>query len=263
MASTTIRLAAGDGFAVDDLRVVERVRAWTRPEAGTGYRLIFVRRGLFGLRVPGWTGLVDPLVAYLRRPEDEQRIAHRPDAEDACTVLSLGGELAAELGADRLPRTPLRTDPRIDLAQRAMLAGARRGGDGFELAERVVWLVRQVSRLEERETGAGKPAHRRLADAAREALATEPAWPSFTALAGALGVSRAHLSRVFRAEAGESLTRYRARLRVRAALDRIEDGETNLARLAAELGFADHAHLTRTVRAELGSPPARLRALLG
>lgn len=263
MASTTIRLAAGDGFAVDDLRVVERARSWTRPEAGAGYRLVFVRRGLFGLRVPGWSGLVDPLAAYLRRPEDEQRIAHRPGAEDLCTVLTLDGELAAELGADRLPRRPLRTDPRIDLAQRVVLAGARRGGDGFGLAERVVRLVRQVSRLDEREAGGGKPSHRRLAESAREALAADPAWPSFTALAGELGVSRAHLSRVFRAEVGESLTRYRARLRVRAVLDRIEDGEANLARLAAELGFADHAHLTRTVRAELGRPPARLRALLG
>jgi AraC-like DNA-binding protein len=66
-------------------------------------------------------------------------------------------------------------------------------------------------------------------------------------------VSRSHLSRAFRAEAGETLTQYRAHLRVRAALDRLEAGETSLATLAAELGFADHAHLTRTMHAQLGN----------
>jgi hypothetical protein len=36
-------------------------------------------------------------------------------------------------------------------------------------------------------------------------------------------------------------------------------GEPNLAWLAADLGFADHAHHTRTVREQLGQTPARLR----
>ena len=52
------------------------------------------------------------------------------------------------------------------------------------------------------------------------------------------------------------------RLRVRAALDRCAEGERELARLAAELGFADQAHLTRAVRAETGTTPAALRAAL-
>jgi AraC-like DNA-binding protein len=49
---------------------------------------------------------------------------------------------------------------------------------------------------------------------------------------------------------------------VRAALDQLEAGQQNLADLAAELGFADHAHLTRTLRAELGSTPTQIRDLL-
>jgi AraC-like DNA-binding protein len=39
-------------------------------------------------------------------------------------------------------------------------------------------------------------------------------------------------------------------------------GEPNLARLAADLGFSDHARLTRTVREQLGQTPAQLRRLL-
>ena len=85
---------------------------------------------------------------------------------------------------------------------------------------------------------------------------------SLTELAQLLSVSPHHLSRVFRAQTGHTIARHRMRLRARAALDRLGDGEPELARLAAELGFADQAHLTRVVRAETGTTPAALRAAL-
>jgi AraC-like DNA-binding protein len=81
-------------------------------------------------------------------------------------------------------------------------------------------------------------------------------------LAQAVAVSPHHLSRIFHAETGETLSRYRNRLRVRVALERLADGEERLTRLAAELGFADHAHLTRVVRDEVGTTPSALRAAL-
>ncbi|MFD0541604.1 helix-turn-helix domain-containing protein [Actinomadura luteofluorescens] len=59
-----------------------------------------------------------------------------------------------------------------------------------------------------------------------------------------------------------SVTRYRNRIRVGRALDRLERGERDLSGLAADLGFADHAHLTRTVREETGRTPTVLRRLL-
>ena len=51
-------------------------------------------------------------------------------------------------------------------------------------------------------------------------------------------------------------------MRVSRALDQIEAGRTDGARLAAELGFADQAHLCRTVREHVGHTPTALRALL-
>jgi AraC-like DNA-binding protein len=52
------------------------------------------------------------------------------------------------------------------------------------------------------------------------------------------------------------------RLRARDALERIAGGERNLARLAADLGFADHSHLCRVVGAETGMTPSALRRML-
>lgn len=264
MARSVYRLVAGSGFAVEDLRILERTETLSASQSTAEHRLVFVRRGLFRLKLPHWDGLVDPLAAYVQAPDVEQQIAHRPEREDACTVIALDDALAGEVLPSRLPGRPLTTNGQVDLAHRMVLAKARHGADEFELTDLVLLLAGQLFGLLDGPHGdvPSAASHRRLADSARELLVTDPSWPSFTALAGKLGSSRPHLSRVFRAVTGESLTAFRARLRVRAALDRLEAGQVNLADLAAELGFADHAHLTRTLRAELGSTPTRIRALL-
>jgi AraC-like DNA-binding protein len=105
-------------------------------------------------------------------------------------------------------------------------------------------------------------ARRRLARDAREALAAAPGRP-LPALASQLGTSPHHLSRVFHAHTGHTLAQHRLLLRARAAMARIAEGEDSLARLAAELGFADQSHLTRTIRRQTGHTPTQLRRLLG
>jgi AraC-like DNA-binding protein len=256
------RIGSAEDITVGDLRMIERTRAWTAPEHTPTHQLVFVRRGAFGLRLRSAETTVDPVTAFVGRPGDEQSIAHRPGREDACTVVSLGPRLADDV-LPRRPPTTLRTTGRVDMAHRALLARARQGADGFELSERVVRLAEGLLRdPASTPARAGIPSHRRLAEAARELLVADPAFDGLDRLARLLGVSRSHLSRVFRAETGETLTRFRGRLRVRAALDRLADGHRDLAGLAADLGFADHAHLTRAMRAEVGDPPSYVRSLL-
>jgi AraC-like DNA-binding protein len=99
---------------------------------------------------------------------------------------------------------------------------------------------------------------RRVVDETREALSEDPK-ADLVELARRVAVSPHHLSRVFKAETGETISRYRNRLRIRLALERLAEGEPRLARLAADLGFADQAHLARVVRQELGVTPSLLR----
>jgi AraC-like DNA-binding protein len=96
---------------------------------------------------------------------------------------------------------------------------------------------------------------------AREALAADPQ-QSLPELARELAVSPHHLSRIFSSATGTTISRHRIRLRVRAAMERLADGERDLARLAAVLGFADQSHLCRAVRSETRRTPAALRSLL-
>ncbi len=99
------------------------------------------------------------------------------------------------------------------------------------------------------------------ADGVRERLA-EDNNTSLRELASALAVSPHHLSRVFRSICGHLIARHRMRLRARAAAERLITGDHDLARLAADLGFADQSHLCRVLRSETGTSPSALRHAL-
>jgi len=231
-----------------------------------GHAVVFVRRGCFLRSADGVEALLDPTVAYCVNPGEEQRFDHPHDGGDECTSIALAPELAADVfgGDPQLPIGPLPVGPALDLEHRLLLAAARRGEDVSESALNLA--AQALAGVDPARVASGRPAtaraRRALVDGAREALTEHPGRP-LPELARMLAVSPHHLSRIFRAITGHTIARHRMRLRARAALDRLAGGESGeLARLAAELGFADQAHLTRVVRAETGATPAALRAAL-
>jgi AraC-like DNA-binding protein len=102
---------------------------------------------------------------------------------------------------------------------------------------------------------------RRACDAVRELLAADPSL-SLGALARHTGLSPHHLSRTFTAMTGVTVSEHRRHLRARQALERLAGGERDLARVAADAGFADHSHLVRELRRQTGHTPSALRAVL-
>ncbi|GAA3466112.1 helix-turn-helix domain-containing protein [Nonomuraea roseola] len=270
------RLGTGPGFTVDAVTCVDDHRRWSPPEVGDDYRLVLVRTGRFRRKTDEVASLVDPTTAYLGIPGEEERFAH-PAGGDVCTSLSLSPALWRSLTGEgrRKLRPTVYVDARVELAHRALLTAARSGDQQFALAERLLSLLSAVlgqssSDHSDGSATTGSKARlvtvaraERLVTAAREAIAAgHPAAEGLVPLAELLGASPYQLSRAFSREMGVSLTHYRNRVRVGRALDRLEDGETSLAALAVELGFADQAHLTRTVRRHLGHTPTALRRLL-
>jgi len=71
-----------------------------------------------------------------------------------------------------------------------------------------------------------------------------------------LAVSPFHLCRVFRAHTGYSLHRFQTELRLRMALDQLDEFRGDLAGLAVDLGFTHHSHLTRSFRLAFGATPS-------
>lgn len=220
-----------------------------RPAASVraDYRLVLVRRGR--LRRCGVD--LDRTVGYVGVPGEEERFTH-PAGGDECTSVSLSADLGSRLvGA---ARPAVYVDARMELAHRRLLAGA---------ADADYAVVEALLALLSRSPVPGRAGDPSLVALAREALAAgDPAADGLLSLAESLGVSPYRLSRAFTRELGVSLTRYRNRLRVGVVLDRLARGEQHLARLAADLGFADQAHLCRTVRAHVGHTPTAVRRLL-
>lgn len=78
-------------------------------------------------------------------------------------------------------------------------------------------------------------------------------------VARAVNVSPFHLARIFQKHTGVPVHRYLTQLRLRASLERLAEGASDLTVLALELGFSSHSHFTDTFRREFGKAPSEIR----
>jgi len=258
-----VEVVARPGYSVSVVRCADDHTGWSAAEVSAGHRIVLVRRGRFRRRVRGVVADADPTAAYVAEDGDEERFAH-PAGGDVCTSVEFGEQLWRRLAGDRRPPPSVYVDGALELAHRRAVASA--ADPDFALAEQLLVLVgRAITQAAPTPTPAspGNADDRVLVARVREAIvADDPAAAGLFPLAESLGVSPYRLSRAFPRELGVSLTRYRNRVRVGRALERLEAGERELAVLAADLGFADQAHLTRTVREHAGAPPGLIRRLL-
>jgi AraC-like DNA-binding protein len=263
----TRRVLSLEGLEVADI-ACRHPRGRGLPEEAPRHGVGFVRRGCFIRSGENGEALLDPSSVFFVNPGDEQRYDHPHAGGDDCTAFLLDPELLALLwgGDPVLPAEPLYIPSTLDLEHRLLLAEIEKGGNVDEIGERAILLITQVlEHSDPLRPQSGRPMkgspQRALIDQARESLAVDPS-QSLLALARSLAVSPHHLSRLFRAVTGHTLSRHRMRLRVRAALERLAAGEHNLARLAADLDFSDHSHLCRVIRNETGLTPSSLRYAL-
>jgi AraC-like DNA-binding protein len=267
MLSST-RLFDTPALRVSDVSCAHARGPWAGVETATGAGIIFARRGTFRRRGRHGEQVVEPGVAVLQQGGEEEEFAHPRDGGDDCTAILVGDALLAALlgGEPGLPAGVVATGARDDLTHRSIVAGARRGAAPEALEERTVALLASVlGHAAPARVASGRPAtaraRRALASDAREALAADVSL-GLVELAREVGASPHHLSRVFGSEVGVPVSLYRRRLRLRAALERLGGGESDLARVAADAGFADHAHLAREARALVGLTPSALRGEL-
>ncbi|WP_152363230.1 helix-turn-helix domain-containing protein [Microlunatus speluncae] len=261
---TVVQLATGPGFGIDAVTCTDDHSRWSAPEVEHDHELVLVRRGMFRRRSAGREAVIDTTMAYLSASATEEQYAH-PAGGDICTVITVRPELWQSLTGDpkRFDRSTIYVDARLDLVHRRVLAGARGGDTEFGVAEELLRLIRHAVGQVARVPGGGGSGRQKLVDRARAAIIDRhPDASGLLPLARLLAVSPYRLSRAFSTELGVTLTCYRNRVRVAWALDRLEQGTSSLADLAADLGFADQAHLSRTVRQHTGRTPATVRRLL-
>lgn len=236
------------------------VRAWvvvcSAPRAGAGAterndapQVVLGRRGAFAIHRQGRVTVADPTMAVVFDAQEEYRASHPVDGGDECLALGFREDVHEEAlggfggGAGRIT-------PHTQLA-------ARLAADD----ETALLLLAAVAH-----DLCGAPPPRSSparADDVRGLLAANPSrrW-RLDEIAQHVHCSPFHLARQFRRTTGETIGRHLLQLRLTLALGRIAEGETDLAGLAAELGFAHHSHLTARFRLAYGQTPTEVRRIV-
>jgi AraC-like DNA-binding protein len=102
--------------------------------------------------------------------------------------------------------------------------------------------------------------HGMLANQAVELVEGDPTLTRVSAVAARLHVSERTLQRAVRRCTGFTPAEVVRRRRLQEATDRLRRGEAaDLAEVAQEAGYADHAHMTRDFREALEEPPSQFR----
>ena len=129
----------------------------------------------------------------------------------------------------------------------------------LQLEERLVALVQAIVAPGDEQA---RSPHRAV-ERTREYFAASPeSNDTLDGIARTVHCSPFHLARMFRRHTGRSLHRYRTELRMTRALSRLEQGESDLGRLAVDLGYSSHSHFTSTFRRTFGITPHQMRTNL-
>jgi AraC family transcriptional regulator len=223
------------------------------------------RRGVFILERCGKPIVVDPRTAVLLARDDEYRVRHPTDDGDQGTVVILPPDVLEE-ATDGVGARVGRIGPSDHLAVcmvTRMLRDSRT--DDIEAEDAVFLLLTSLSRTFAPRADRCRlgPAQQWRIEQARALLASAPAarW-HLRSIGNALCCSPFHLARQFRAATGETISKYLLRLRLALAIQRLADGELDIAKLATDTGFAHHSHFTARFHSTFGITPTRARDML-
>jgi len=239
-------------------------------------RISLVRSGLFGRVVRGASLLADSSQALFVNRGDVHRFVYPVDGGNACTVLEPSPTTLPGLhrqfsaSAARFPVDQASLTRRVAQLHGSLLQALEhsRAADQLAIEELALQLCSEVvsaATLDRRTARAPqRPAaerrQRQIVDQVRlELFRRLQCPPTLTELAGLVGCSVFHLSRLFTAYVGMPMRSYLVRMRAGEAARRVIDGADDFAALALELGFYDHSHFTNAFVAVWGVTPSVFR----
>jgi AraC family transcriptional regulator len=210
---------------------------------------------------------------FFNRGDQYERRPHDPRG-DVSVGVALAPRLVERLtgGAD-LPFLQGPCAPDLYFAQHSLVhrlqTGTRLDPDFVEetivsAAARAVTDAFAIRRLRQSRRASTRAMHHRLVERAKTILTERPAEPwTLEAVARQLHTSEFHLARIFRTATGFGIHQYRNELRLRLALDLLDDAAVKVGELAHRLGYSSHSHFTDAFTAVFGAPPMAVRGALG
>lgn len=204
---------------------------------------------------------------YVRRPHDARG--------DVSVAVALAPRLVERLtrGGAALPFLQGPCAPDVYFAQHSLVHRLQTGTplDPDFVEETIVSVAARVvndgfalRRLRQSRRPSTRAMHHRLVERAKTLLTERPAEPwTLDAVSRQLHTSEFHLARIFRTATGFGVHQYRNELRLRLALDLLDDAAVKVGELAHRLGYSSHSHFTDAFTAVFGAPPAAVRGALG
>jgi AraC-like DNA-binding protein len=180
-------------------------------------------------------------------------------------AVAIAASVDASVDPDRpFTVTSVPSDPSLYHRQRRLVLAIRGGSIDPVLIEReVVGLIRTVLQVGRADRPRVPPATRDLVERTKAAIARDPVHGvGLRELAARVRASPFHLCREFRRITGRTPRRYALDLRLRAALERLEEPDCRLSGIAHALGFSSHSHMSFVFRHRLGATPSRVREVL-
>jgi AraC-like DNA-binding protein len=253
-------------------------------EESDANNIVLMRHGAFARHFGRRTTTADVNQAVFFSRESTYRVSHPADCGDRGTVFTVSprvlNDIVRELdpSIDDHPDQPFRffTGPcdsgvfwrHRELVQRlesndpleplwADVTGLQLVADVLESA----FVKHGVTRRPKRE--GTDVDHAERTEAAKTYLASRISERvTLDEVARAVHASPFHLARIFQQQTGVPVHRYLTQLRLRASLERLAAGASDLTELALELGFSSHSHFTDAFRREFGKSPSEIRKIL-
>lgn len=276
LGSSRNLLFRSDLFGIGTTRCCPSHAGLTPERALAGPTFSLARRGVFVVHSEGREAQIDPSTAVFHNPAETFRASHPASIGDECTwfapseravrdalrVLNL--DAADDVRPFRHLTAPVSRDAftlHVELFKH-LTAGSP---DPLFVDETACCLLHELMRSAAALYSRGRRprmrddtcrAHAGLAEAARAVLATRfDQRITIDDVAAAVHSSPFNLCRIFRAHTGLSIHAYLTDLRVREAVHRLIEGDTDLAELARRVGFASHSHMCDAFRRVLGRSP--------
>ena len=265
----TRTLAAGDGWAVEDVVCTYRPSDASFEEQHARYRVALVGAGTFNCRGPHGRELLTPGSLLLGNAGESFECGHEHGTGDRCLAFAYSPELferlAFEAGVRGKPRLKTLRVPPIralaPLVADACAAWATTESAWEEVAVRLAAAAAHFAAAPTRATRSPRNAERGVVRAVRliDHDASQPL--ELDALAREASMSRFHFVRAFARATGLTPHRYVLRARLRGAAVRLATNYTRVVDVAIASGFRDVSNFNHAFRAEFGVTPRAHRRL--
>lgn len=252
-------------------------------EHSGGDAVVLVRRGAFSRHFGRRTATADVNQAAFFSRGSTYRVSHSADCGDRGTIFQVSPRVlrdfvreldpaAADAEAPSLPFATGPCETGVFWRHRELILRLERADEAppDPLWADVTSLQLVADVLEAAFSRRGSSARRRRAGTDLDHAERVEATKTYLAgrmterltlgeVADAVAVSPFHLARLFRQRTGVPIHRYLTRLRLRASLEPLAEGASDLTEVALGLGFASHSHFADAFRREFGCAPSHVR----